>query len=78
MFLKEAISKRILELCKENNLTPNRLAELSAVAPSTLKDLLANKVNNPSSVTIYKICKTLNLDLNDFFNSKIFKHDFDD
>ena len=30
MLFKEAVSKRIVELCNKNNITPNKLAELSA------------------------------------------------
>lgn len=32
MLFKEAITLRILELCNQYNYTPNKLAELSAVA----------------------------------------------
>ena len=35
MLFKQAVSTRILELCNQYNYTPNRLAELSAVPPST-------------------------------------------
>lgn len=72
MLFKEAISLRILELCELYKYTPNKLAELSAVPPSTLRALLANQVDNPSSTIIFKICKTLKIDLKDFYNSKLF------
>ena len=55
MLFKEAITLRILELCNKYNYTPNKLAELSAIAPSTLRALLANDVGNPSSTIIFKI-----------------------
>ena len=42
MLFKKAITLRILELCNKYNYTPNKLAELSAIAPSTLRALLAN------------------------------------
>ena len=67
MLFKEAISKRILELCDQYDYTPNKLAEMSAIAPSTLRALISNKVNNPSSYVIYKICKTFKISLIDFF-----------
>ena len=54
MLFKEAITLRILELCNKYNYTPNKLAELSAIAPSTLRALLANNVDNPSSTIIFK------------------------
>ena len=63
MLFKEAITLRILELCSKYNYTPNKLAELSAIAPSTLRALLANNVDNPSSTIIFKICKTLKIAL---------------
>ena len=79
MFFKEAISLRIVELCKKhNNISPNRLAELSAVPSTTLNDILNNKVNNPSSLVLYKISKTLNISLKDFFDSELFDQSFDD
>jgi transcriptional regulator with XRE-family HTH domain len=72
MLFKEAVSQRILELCDKYNYTPNKLAELSAIPPSTLRALLSNNVDNPSSTIIFKICKTLKIDLKDFYDSKLF------
>ncbi|MBF0988093.1 MAG: helix-turn-helix domain-containing protein [Clostridiales bacterium] len=62
----------MLELCDKYNYTPNKLAELFVIAPSTLRELLANKVENPSSTIIFKICKTLKIKLKQFYNSKLF------
>ena len=72
MLFKQAVSHRIYELCDQYHFTPNKLAELSAVPPSTLQDLLLLKVANPSSYVIYQICKTLKITLKDFFDSEIF------
>ena len=72
MLFKEAVSQRIFELCDKYNYTPNKLAELSAIPPSTLRALLANNVDNPSSTVIFKICKTLKIELKEFYNSKLF------
>lgn len=72
ILFKEAITLRILELCNKYNYTPNKLAELSAIAPSTLRALLANNVDNPSSTIIFKICKTLKMELKDFYDSPLF------
>ena len=51
---------------------PNKLAELSVIALSILRALLANKVENPSSTIIFKICSTLKIALKEFYNSKLF------
>ena len=70
MLFKEAISTRILELC--NKYTPNKLAEMSSIPPSTLRALINNQVDNPSSYIIYRICRTLKIDLTEFFDSDLF------
>ena len=57
MLFKEAVSKRIFNLCNKHNFSPNRLAEISAIPPSILRAMLSNKVDNPSTYNIYKICK---------------------
>ena len=67
MLFREAISKRIYELCEIYHYTPNKLAELSTIAPSTLQDMLSLKVLNPSSYVIYQLCKTLKITLKDFY-----------
>ena len=72
MLFKEAISQRILELCDKCGYTPNKLAEISAIAPSTLRATLSNTVDNPSSYIIYKICKTLKIELKEFYDSDLF------
>lgn len=43
----EAIRHRILRLCGERGMTINRLANLSAVPPSSLKNILYGKSQNP-------------------------------
>ena len=72
MLFKEAVSERIYELCDKFKMTPNRLAELSTVPPTTLRSMLANNVTNTSSYVIYKICKVFKIELKDFFDSDLF------
>ena len=72
MLFKEAVSSRILELCDKFKITPHNLANLSGVAPSTLRAIVVNEVNNPSSYVIYKICQTFKIELKDFYNSELF------
>ena len=59
MLFKRALSRRIGELCADRNITINKLAETSTIPPSTLRDIVNCKVENPSSMVIYQICKTL-------------------
>ena len=75
MLFKKAISMRIEELCAERNITVNKLSETSTIPPSTLRDIVNCKVDNPSSTVIYQVCKTLKIILKEFYNSNLF--DFD-
>lgn len=72
MVFKEAVSTRIYELCEEHKYSPNKLAELSTIPPTTLRSMLANNVDNPSAYNIYKICKTFKISVKDFFDSELF------
>ena len=72
MKTREAIAKRIEELCKQNNLTINGLATKAAVPPSTVKNIIYGVSNNPGVVTIKMLCDGLDISLLDFFNSPLF------
>lgn len=72
MTIKKAISQRILQLCKENNITINKLSTISGITQSTLNDVVYGKSNNPTVKTIYYICFGLEIELKDFFDSDLF------
>lgn len=74
MKTREAVVNRILELCKERNLTVNGLANISAVPPSTLKNILYGVSTNPGIVTIKMLCDGLNISLDEFFSTEEFKN----
>ena len=73
MKLTEAITQRILNLCKQNNITPNKLGTISGVEPSTITSIFYGKSKNPGIATIQNICEGLNISLYDFFNTETFK-----
>lgn len=77
MLFKKALSLRIEELCANKNITINRLAETSTIPPSTLRDIVNCKVENPSSTVIYQLCKTLKISLKEFYDLNLFE-DIDD
>ncbi len=52
MSTQEVVAKRIRELLKEKNWTPNHLAYVSAVPQSTIKSILLGESKNPGIVTI--------------------------
>ena len=72
MNTKEAIAKRILQLCNQSKITPNELASISGISPSTLYSILDHRSQNPGAVTIKKLCDGLEITLGEFFNTPEF------
>ena len=72
MNAKEAVAKRIIELCKERGIAINALANISGVSPSTIYSMLNKKSQNPGVVSIKKICDGLDISLRYFFDSDLF------
>lgn len=67
------VKNRILYLCEEKRITINKLATESGVAPSTIKNILYGKSQNPGIVTIKMLCDGMGISLADFFNTEEFK-----
>ncbi len=72
MRTKEAVAKRIIELCNERNIAINALANLSGVSPSTVYSMLNEKSRNPGVVSIKKLCDGLDITVREFFDSELF------
>ncbi len=73
MNTRKAVANRLLELCEEKRLSVNALARISAVPPSTLKNIINGGSQNAGIVTLKKICDGLDISLADFFNTETFK-----
>ncbi len=69
-----AVKSRLLFLLGEKDFSINHLALESAVAPSTIKNILYGKSVNPGIVTLKMLCDGLNISLIDFFDSEEFKN----
>jgi len=72
MRTKEAVAKRIIELCNERSIAINTLANLSGVSPSTVYSMLNEKSQNPGVVSIKKLCDGLDITVREFFDSELF------
>ena len=72
MDVYNATRNRILQLCGQYNITINKLATLSALPPSSIKNILYAKSQNPRLLTIKMICDGLGITLADFFNTEEF------
>lgn len=72
MELNDMIGARITNLCKENNLSINRLAAICGLRQSTVSNILNGNSKNPTISSIKKICEGLEISLADFFDDPIF------
>ncbi len=67
------VKNRLLKLLDEKGMSIHKLATESAVAPSTIKNILYGKSQNPGIVTIKMLCDGLGITLIEFFDTEEFK-----
>lgn len=67
-----AVKFRILQLCDERDISINRLATICALPPSSIKNILYGKSQNPKLLTIKMICDGLDITLGEFFSTPEF------
>ena len=72
MLLSTAIKNRIYELCRQNNITINRLCTISGITQSTLANINTRPNTNITVLTVMRICRGLNISIEEFFNSDLF------
>ena len=68
-----AVKNRILSLLGEKKMSIHKLAMESAVAPSSIKNILYGKSRNPGVVTIKMLCDGFGITVIEFFTAEIFK-----
>ena len=66
------VRNRILTLCEERGISINKLSTISALPPSSIKNILYGKSQNPKLLTIKMICDGLEITLGEFFNTPEF------
>lgn len=74
MNIGEAVRLRIIELCKNNNITVNKLSTLCGITQSTLNNIVSGRNNSTTVSTVKKICDGLELNIIDFFTSPLFEN----
>ena len=72
MHIKEAVAKRIVELCDERNMTINGLANISGIPPMTIYSMLDERSKNPGIVSIKKMCDGFDITIGKFFDTEYF------
>ena len=73
MNIGEAVKERILELCREHDITINKLSDMSGVTQSTVNNIVSGRNNSTTISTIKKLCDGLGITIEDFFHSGLFR-----
>ena len=68
------VKNRLLQLLGEKNMSIHKLAIESAVAPSSIKNILYGKSQNPGIVTLKMLCDGFGITLVDFFDTEEFRN----
>ena len=68
----DAVKERIIDLCKEHDISINKLSTISGVNQSTLNNIVSGRNKSTTISTIKKICDGFDITIQDFFNSDIF------
>lgn len=73
MNIGEAVKERILELCREHDISVNKLSSMSGVTQSTVNNIVSGRNNSATVSTIKKLCDGLGITIEEFFNSALFR-----
>ena len=73
MNIGEAVKERILELCREHDISVNKLSSMSGVTQSTVNNIVSGRNNSATVSTIKKLCDGLSITIEEFFNSELFR-----
>ncbi|MDR2168461.1 MAG: helix-turn-helix transcriptional regulator [Clostridiales bacterium] len=71
---RNAVRQRILDLCRLNNITVNKLSTICGVTQSTFNNIINTGSNNPTISTIAKVCDGLEITIREFFDDEIFEN----
>ena len=73
MNIGEAVKERILELCRDRDISVNKLSSMSGVTQSTVNNIVSGRNNSATVSTIKKLCDGLGITIEEFFNSELFR-----
>ncbi len=74
MNVGEAVRLRILELCRERDISVNKLSNISGVTQSTVNNIVSGRNNSATIATVKKLCDGLEISIEEFFSSELFKN----
>ena len=74
MKLSVAVGQRIEKLLRERNMTQYQLSKNGGIPRSTISVVVSGKHSTVKLDTIYQICATLNITLEEFFKDELFSN----
>jgi len=69
----EAVKIRLIELCKQRQISKYALANNSGVHKSTVKNIFNCSSKNTGIITIKMLCDGLGISLTEFFDTEYFR-----
>ena len=73
MNIGEAVRDRIIELCRERDISVNKLSSMSGVTQSTVNNIVSGRNNSTTVSTVKKLCDGVGITIEEFFQSDLFK-----
>ncbi len=73
MQIGQAVRLRILELCRERNLSINKLSGMCGLTQSTINNIVSGRNNSATVSTVKKICDGLEITILEFFDCPLFQ-----
>lgn len=73
MTIGEAVKERILQLCREESISINKLSSISGVTQSTVNNIVSGRNHSTTISTIKKLCDGLGITIEEFFHSALFR-----
>ncbi len=73
MNIGEAVRDRIIELCRERDISVNKLSSMSGVTQSTVNNIVSGRNNSTTVSTVKKLCDGLGITIEEFFQSDLFR-----
>ena len=70
---KEALRRRIMELCAEHDMSINSLSLHCGIRQSTLNNIISGRNHSTTILTVARICQGLEITLREFFDSDYFR-----
>lgn len=74
MTIGQAVTARILDLCRERDISINKLCTMSGVTQSTVNNIISGRNHSVTVSTIQKLCEGLGITIEDFFHSELFRN----